>query len=80
MATKTFYVRIPHSTFICSKGTITVFAGGKAFVTDERIQGEIEAAIKAGGGMLMTEEQFKAEQPKPAPVVEAPAAPAAPAK
>lgn len=76
MASKTYYNRVPHSTFICSKGTVVVFTGGKAFVEDARIQAEIEAAIKAGGHLIMTEEQFKKEQQKPVPAAPVPVAPA----
>lgn len=59
MATKTYYSRIPHSTFVCSKGSVITFTGGKAFVEDERQQAEIEAAISCGGNQLMTEQQYK---------------------
>lgn len=62
MAIKTFYSRVPHSTFICSKGTITVFTNGKAFVEDSRVQNELDAAIKAGGNIIMTDQQYEAEQ------------------
>lgn len=67
MATKNYYHRTPHSTYICSKGVVHSFDGSGKLVTDElHVQTEIEAAIKAGA-QFRTQEMVDAEKLAAAP-------------